>query len=103
MLDKIGSELEILQSKRWFIEEVLDGDVVINNRKKKDIEKDLEGYTTIIKVDDSYDYLLNMNLMSMTQERIKKLDQEINEKKKSYDYYDTIDPTGLYLDELEES
>lgn len=103
MLDKIGSELETLQSKRTFIQEVVDGTIVINNRKKKDIEKDLEGYTTIIKIDDSYDYLLNMNLMSMTHERIKKLDQEIKEKKKSYDYYDTIDPTGLYLDELEES
>lgn len=102
MISLIGNDLNILKWKRAFIQAVIDGDIVINNRKKKDIEVDLQANNQIGDQEGSYDYLLNMNLMSMTEERIKKLDREIKEKEKEYKYYDTISPTELYLDELKD-
>lgn len=96
----ILSELDLLRWKRLFIQLVIDGKLEISNRKKKEIEAELQLIPEIKTVEDSYDYLLSMNLLSLTEERIKKLDKEIKEKEKTFKYYDKITPTKLYLDEL---
>jgi DNA topoisomerase-2 len=96
----ILEELDLVNWKRNFIQKVINGNLIINNRKKKDIENDLHIDQSIGQCDNSYDYLLNMSLMTMTKERITKLDQDIKAKQKEFDYYNEITPENLYLDEL---
>jgi DNA topoisomerase-2 len=81
LLGKLQSDINIDQSKYNFIESIINGKLSVNNRKKDDVEKDLAVMTNIIQVDGSYDYLLNMNIMSLTQERMKKLKESLTEKK----------------------
>lgn len=80
-LGKIQHDIDVDQSKYNFIEAIVKGNLTINNRKRADVEADLETMTNIIKVDDSYDYLLNMNIMSLTAERMKKLKDAVAEQK----------------------
>lgn len=99
-LDTIDHQLNVLRAKWCFIQAIIDGEFTLNNRKKKDIENILDGYDVIIRVDNSYDYLLNMNLYTLTEERIQKLDKEISAIEKTRKYYANITPSQLYLDEL---
>lgn len=80
-LGKLQSDINVDQSKYYFIEAIIKGKLVINNRKKADVEADLAKMSNIIQVDGSYDYLLNMNIMSLTSERMKKLKESLDEKK----------------------
>ena len=81
MLGKLQSDIDIDQSKYYFIEAIVKGSLVVNNRKKTDVEADLIKLTNIIQVDGGYDYLLNMNIMSLTAERMKKLADSLKDKK----------------------
>jgi DNA topoisomerase-2 len=98
----LQKELLVLDNKTRFIEAVIKGTVVVNNRKKKDIEKDLQakGFAAISKdflkekeaeeqdkeADASsepaagYDYLLNMPIYSLTQEKVVALTAERDKK-----------------------
>jgi DNA topoisomerase-2 len=98
----LQKELLVLDNKTRFIEAVIKGTVVVNNRKKKDIEKDLQtkGFAAISKdfLKDKegdeqdkeaeaaaepatgYDYLLNMPIYSLTQEKVVALTGERDKK-----------------------
>jgi DNA topoisomerase II len=98
----LQKELLVLDNKTRFIEAVIKGTVVVNNRKKKDIEKDLQtkGFAAISKdflkdkeADEQdkeaeaaaepatgYDYLLNMPIYSLTQEKVVALTAERDKK-----------------------
>lgn len=80
-LSKIQHDIDVDQSKYNFIEAIVKGKLTINNRKRADVEADLEKMTNLIKVDDCYDYLLNMNIMSLTAERMKKLKDAVADQK----------------------
>ena len=50
-----------------------------------DIDFDNDKVKDILSKDDSYDYLLNMNIMSLTEERMTKLESDIKQKKSDLD------------------
>lgn len=81
MLGKLQSDIDVDQSKYNFIEAIVKGTLVVNNRKKVDVEADLAKMKNIIVFDGGYDYLLNMNIMSLTVERMKKLADGLKDKK----------------------
>lgn len=99
--DIISKDLDLLRWKRIFIQCVIDRKIIINDRKKKQIESDLNANGLIGKIDNSYDYLLNMSLLSMTNERINKLDTEIKNKEKQLKYYSNITAKELMLEEIQ--
>jgi DNA topoisomerase II len=69
---------DILFEKKWadnrarFIQAIVEEQVVINKRSKKELIVDLANASYDTK-DDSYDYLLNMPLHNLTQEKIKEI------------------------------
>lgn len=80
-LSKLQSDIDIDQSKYYFIEAIVKGNLIVSNRKKAVVEADLVKMTNIITVDGGYDYLLNMNIMSLTTERMQKLAETLKDKK----------------------
>lgn len=76
-LDNLRTEIEVASSKYHFIKAIVNGVLVVGNRKKADIIADLEPLEYVIKVNDSYDYLLNMNILSLTEERMVQLKNSI--------------------------
>lgn len=99
-LSKLDEEIRYDLSKYTFIKNIVENKLIINKRKKADIEKDLESIENIIKKDDSFDYLLNMNIMSLTEERMNKLLEDIKTKKSDLDKLKETDIKDIWKDEI---
>lgn len=95
-------ELKYLKSKYFFVKGVLEETILINNRKIQDIENDLDGIDNITRIDNKYDYLLNMRITSLTEDMFLKLKEEIKLKKSNYDEYKETPSIELYTSDLTE-
>lgn len=100
MIDYIEKEILFDLSKYFFIKNIVEGKLIINKRKKVEIEKDLDGFTNINKKDNSYDYLLNMNILSLTEERMEKLHSDIQLKKQNLDKLIETSINDIWLSEI---
>lgn len=98
-LDIFKDKLNLLTERKRFIQMVIDDKIVINKRTKVNIITQLIKYD-FGEIDGSYDYLLNMNLLSLSEDRINKLESEIREIEQHVTYYAESTPDSLYLDEL---
>ncbi|OIR58502.1 MAG: DNA topoisomerase II [Amphiamblys sp. WSBS2006] len=80
----LSDQAAILENKARFVLGVVRGDIVIQKKKKKEVEDVLhqEGYLPDTKKEGgSFDYLLSMPLMTLTEEKVEKLLKEEEEKK----------------------
>ena len=106
ILDELKNELNIISSKVKFILMVVKNELVINNRKRTDIETDLITFE-FPKLNTnggniSYDYLLSMPIYQLTSEKIEKLNTEMNEKQVEYDTLNNRTPIDIWKTELNE-
>jgi len=76
-------DLNKLENRIRFIREVINGRLVINNRPRTSIAADMDE----MKFDryDDYEYLLGMKILSLTKERIDKLNKEYEEQRREYE------------------
>jgi DNA topoisomerase-2 len=81
LLQKYADEIAVDNSKYYFIKGIVDGTIKVNNRKTDAIIKDLEKIDEILPLDSNYKYLLNMNIHSLTKEKLKQLKDSITAKK----------------------
>ena len=70
LIEKLSSELELLDSKVKFIKYVISEKIVVFNKKKDFIIQQIEKVGDLIKINNSYDYLLELKLWTFTEERI---------------------------------
>jgi DNA topoisomerase-2 len=122
---KLSDDWEKLENKMRFILAVIHGELVVSNRKKSDILRELqeEGYkmffpvkkNTVSKEDDSeedevedagnavrgYDYLLSMKLWSLTQEKVEALGAERDAKRQQLDELMAKTPEDLWHEDLD--
>jgi len=101
LLDLYETELEKFKSKYLFIKAIVDGKLIINNRKNDLIIEDLEKINGIIKQNDSYNYLLNMPISSLTKEQMQKLNISIKNKKNQISELKNKSLNQIWLDDLE--
>lgn len=116
LIKRLTNELTLLNSKVRFINEYIDGSLDINRKSKnyivelleknkypklnlhisneKDEEKDEE--TT-----PSYDYLIKMQLVSLSQEKIKELDNQRDSKQKELNIIKSKTEKDLWKDDLQ--
>jgi DNA topoisomerase-2 len=100
MKGRLEDEIRYDYSKYLFIKMIVDNALIVSKRKKADIVKDLDKVKDILSKDDSYDYLLNMNIMSLTEERMAKLESDIKQKKSELDQLIKKSIEQLWGDEL---
>lgn len=79
-IQKLSEDISLEQSRYAFVNAIVSEKLIINKRKKTDIENDLKSISGIVEFDGSYDYLLNMNILSLTQERLERLKKSIETK-----------------------
>ena len=105
LLSVMQRELSILNNKARFVEEVCNNDLIINNRKRKDIlcelrdrgydlfdnkkekaESDPEEFPENNVADEElakgYDYLIGMKIWNLTAEYVSKLKEKVKEKQR---------------------
>ena len=94
--------LDILYSKYLFCKGVIDETINVRNVPNAKIIAQLEKIDKIIKVDDSYDYLLRIPIGSITKEGLEKLKKDISENKELYKLYKDKDYKEFWIDDLKE-
>lgn len=100
-IQSITQNIRELVSKYMFIKSITEDTLIISKRPSEDIEKDLEKMEKIIKINDSYDYLLNMSIRSLTKERMEKLMNEIKQKKTELDFIKSATIQEMWLSDLD--
>lgn len=101
ILQKLKDEIFILQNKSKFIKAIIDNTLKVNNRKKQEIEVDLPSLL-IEKSENSYNYLLQMPIYSLTKEKFDELQEQIDKKNKEHDKIEKITPKNMYVTDLNE-
>jgi len=82
LINKLEEELKVLRSKARFITEYINNTLDINKKSKDYILKLLEE-REYLKIEDSYDYLIKMPVISMSLEKIQELILQIKNKEES--------------------
>lgn len=101
LLNKLKRESKILNNRCKFIKAILDGKLKINNVEKALIILNIEKLK-LVKVDDSYDYLLRMPIYSLTKELFEKLKEDYIKKEEEIKILEKVEPKNMYLDDLNE-
>jgi len=101
LLNKLEHELLILSNRTRFIKMIINKEMVINNRKKESIVKDLIDFK-FDKVDDSYDYLLKMPIYALTKELADKLVEDHKSKQNEHKELLKREPKEMYVADLKE-
>ena len=89
-LKVLETELNINIQKLKFVKLIIDSDIQIMKRSKKNIELELE-IKGFIKIDDNYDYLLKIPIHSFTIETFEKLVQNAKEIKAKFEELKNLD------------
>jgi DNA topoisomerase II len=109
-LKLLNNQLELLKYKVKFINDILKKTIVIENKKKDKIIELLEKLkypklSTKMDAEEeekTYRYVTDMQLFSLTEEKINELKNEYNKKKEEYEDYNSTTPSELWRRELEE-
>lgn len=102
LVDDLKQKLTKLASKYYFVKGVVDGTIIVSKRKKDDVVKQLEKIDKICKIDGSYDYLLSMQISSLTVEKMEELKKLIEEGKEEYKTVKSTTIQDMWLGDLRE-
>jgi len=109
-LEKLKHDLEVLKQKMKFILGIINEEIIINKRSKKDIFEQLEmkGFKKMDsnnkfnEDEGNYNYLINMPIYSLTLEKKEDLEYEYNMKDKEYNDLLKKSEKDIWLDEIDE-
>lgn len=102
MLESMKDSLIRLASKYYFIKGVVDGQIIVNKRKKDNITAQLEKFDKIKKINGTYDYLLQMPIYQLTLERMEELKKQIEDGKEEYKRTRETSIQDMWLADLHE-
>lgn len=89
-------------SRYVFISGVISGDIVVAKKTDEQIAKQLDKVDKIIKLNDSYDYLVNMPIRSMTKEKLDQLKELLKKLKDKLVETKSISAQDFWRSDLEE-
>ena len=100
LLHELENQLKLISWKVKFILLIVEKKLEINNKKKIEIEADLQS-KKFPKIDNSYNYLLTMPIYNLTNEKIEELKKQQNEKETEFNALVEKTPEKLWLTDLE--
>jgi DNA topoisomerase-2 len=98
-LKKMRDEFLVISNKIRFIIDVIEGHILIMNKKMKEIEDKLEerGFD---RFEDSYNYLLQMPIYQLTAEKKEKLEKEVAKLKEEIENLEKTSIIDIWENEL---
>ncbi len=106
-LNLLEKQLKLISFKVKFVLMIIKKELDINNKKKIDIESELEHleFPKLSKGNDddkeSYDYLLTLPLYNLTYEKVEELKKQEKEKEIEYETLKNKDIKTIWLEELD--
>lgn len=101
ILKKLRYELSVIVNKIRFITEVKDKKLIIMNRKEDEVIENLVK-SEYLKISDSYDYLLHLQIRTFTAEKINKLNSEKTELETKLKEIENTTEEQMWINELDE-
>lgn len=101
IIKNIELEIPVLENKIKFINEILNNTIDLKNNEDCTLIHLLEN-KKYYKHENNYNYLLNINIRSMTKNKIKELENELNEKKNNLENYKKLTIKQIWTQELDE-
>lgn len=101
LLDKIERDLYVIDNKVKFIKGILDQTLELRNRKIQDVEADLKKLD-IQEHEDSYRYLLDMSVQSLTKEKWEELQKKAQDLRDERDKIERTTPKDFYKKDLKD-
>jgi DNA topoisomerase-2 len=101
LLEKLNKELKLILNKSKFIQLILDNKIIVNNKTKIQIFKQIESHK-LEMIDESYDYLLRMPIYSLTKEIYDKLKNDLKVKEDELKNVEKLQPKEMYIDDLKQ-
>jgi DNA topoisomerase-2 len=103
----LKNELDLLKYRKMFIEQILNKEIIIERRKKSEIidrliELNYPELSHSINGKKSYDYLTNLPLFSLTQEKIDEFNLDFDNKNNELEIYSNTDIKDLWINEIDE-
>ena len=83
-----------------FVKGVTEDTIKVNKKKKDEIIAQLEKIDKIVKVNDSYDYLLAMQISSLTKEKMEELKKQIEDSKEEWKKIKSTTTEAMWIDDL---
>ena len=102
LLKHLESNLKQMASKWIFCDGIIKKTIIVANTKKADIVKQLEAIPKIVKVNQSYDYLLHIPIYQITKEKIEELKEQIKAMKAEYEAVKASTPESMWLKDLQD-
>jgi DNA topoisomerase-2 len=99
ILSELVNKKEKLDNLYKFLALVISKKIKLNNVKIIDINKSLENYG-FSKIDDSYNYLLNIPLIRLTADEMIKIENKLNEINNEIIYITNISVEKMWLNDL---
>jgi len=93
--------LEIYENKCRFIKEVVNNSITFKNKKTEELEKELLEKNYAKDNQDSFKYLLSIQVFLLTEDKIRNLEKLIEEKKKELKFLEESKPEELWILDLE--
>jgi DNA topoisomerase II len=101
LIKQIESELLILKNKHTYIQDILNGDIDLRRKKKKEItELLLSRKYDIIDNDEDFKYLTKMAMDCVTEENVEKLIEQYTDKQKQLDVLKNTTIEQMWISEL---
>lgn len=88
-----------LENQKRFIEEIINNKIDVRNKTKKYVIEILCD-NNFAKINDDYDYLIELPIQSLTTEKVEKLVKDYNDAKQQYDILFAKNETELWLEDL---
>merc|ERR1712187_66344 len=106
LIHKLTLERDLLSNRARFIKMIIEKKLHINNRKKADVCKDLtrlkfQKFGDTKEPRTGFEYLLIMQIASLTKERKEELERMAKEKAAELDVVKKTSPQQMWLADLE--
>jgi DNA topoisomerase-2 len=111
LLENVQYQLTLLQNKRRFLKEVMDGSLVVQEIDEDDLHKEMVKRKYYQNTNDSdeesgglkvYGYLVNMNIRSFTKQKVETLEKEIAKLEKHLETLNMTTESMMWLNDLAE-
>lgn len=98
MIKVMTCKLEKITNMAKFVDMVINEKITIFKRKKTDLENELS--KNFIKIDDSFDYLLNIKTYQYTIESVNKLMEERDKMCKDLEMINKLTVNEMWLNDI---
>ena len=101
ILNNLLFEIEKESSKKKYIQDIINKNLIIDKKSKNDIIEYLNS-NDYIKINNSFNYLLDMRIISMSRDNIKDLDMKIDKLTKKYSNFSKKTIVQIWKNDLNE-